>query len=293
MRKDAPTFHLNVDAGVQQGQEWRLCPTNFTVGADPSCDLILVDCAPGSIHKVTLDPHHVTVGGLDGGITQFRFGEPIALSGKSSILMQLEEPESFVAKHIDGIGKAIRDVDSKQRFKFAPIALVAGFVFTAAMASDFLSTGSQVDQEIDRFNGKAVASKVVNGKTHLDIVFDKKSDLEKYERESRASRDKSLNLKLSVQGERAAVSNFDKPPTASAPTMANGSLERLLGCAKSCFDKEQVAALIPGEQGSVQLRDGRKLRTGSMVSDVVVVESVGDGYIMFGDGNQSVRVEVF
>ena len=293
MKKVAAQFHLNVDTGVQKGQEWRACPAEFTVGADPSCDLILVDCTPASIHRVKLEPDHVSVSGLEGEVAKFGFDEPILLSGKSSICMKREEPESIVSKHIESLGKAIKVVGPKQRFKLAPFALAAGFVFTAAVASDFLNTGSRVDQEIDRFNGKAVASKVVDGKTYLDIVFEKKSDLEKYELESRASRDKSITLKLSVLGERAAVSNFDKAPMVTAPAAANGSLERLLGCAKSCFDKEQVAALIPGEQGSVQLRDGRKLRTGSMVSEAVMVESVGDGYVMFGDGNQSVRVEVF
>jgi hypothetical protein len=88
------------------------------------------------------------------------------------------------------------------------------------------------------------------------------------------------------------VANFDQTPVV-ARSFGNGELEKQFGCNKDCFNRDQIAALFPGEHGSIQMKDGRKLNVGSVVIEGLAISAIGDNYVLFTDGNQSIRVDVF
>jgi hypothetical protein len=88
------------------------------------------------------------------------------------------------------------------------------------------------------------------------------------------------------------VANFDQTPVV-AKSFSNGELEKRFGCNKDCFNREQIAALFPGEHGSIQMKDGRKLNVGSVVIEGLAVAAIGDNYVLFSDGNESIRIDVF
>jgi hypothetical protein len=242
-------YRLTVTAGVQTGQVWEDCPSRFSVGSAPTCELILIDCPPDSVFCVELEKNAVNFSGHGVDDRGISYGKSFELTNNCAIKLEAIEP--IIITQISDSMKSLRNASTSKVFNWVMAGAIGSFVLTAAIASDYLMSPSAVN----------------TNKSNQGIAD--KADLKKQK----------------------LIANFDKSVVAPK-TFSNGELERRFGCNKDCFDKNQIAALIPGVHGSIQMKDGRKMNVGSIVAEGLAVSLIGDNYVLFGNGDDSILVEL-
>ncbi len=236
-------YRLVVITGIQAGQSWDDCPSEFTVGSEPSCDLILVDCLPQSRIQLAVAGNTVRVSQVCEEVRDIGLTQEIQLSDQCKIRLEIFEP-AVVPKLPHAAHETLKVFNSKA-LKLLGAAALGSFVISAAIASDFLGGPS-----------------------------------------------KTFSSLTAKQEKPRSISNFDRTNNVETK-VANSELEKRFGCARECFSQDQIAAIFSGQQGMVQMKDGRKLKVGTSLVDGVFIEAIGENYVLFTDGTESVRVDVF
>jgi hypothetical protein len=236
-------YRLVVVSGVQAGQSWEDCPREFTVGSEPSCDLILVDCLPQSRIQLSVTDTAVLVSQSAGEAREIGLSQDIQLSEQCKVKLEVYVPAVLPKQH--QVNLSAMPILNSKALKLLGATALGSFVISAAIASDFL--GSSI---------------------------------------------KPFNLPSAKLEKPQPISNFDRTNNPEQKT-ANSELEKRFGCAKECFSQDQIAAIFAGQQGMVQMKDGRKLKVGASLVDGVSIEAIGENYVLFTDGTESVRVDVF
>jgi hypothetical protein len=249
-------FRLIVTQGIQAGQVWEGCPERFSIGSAPSCELILIDCAPNAIAQIILRENTVVLRGVGTPDQSFPFDETISVNENCAIKIQ---------KCPSNIGIAINEIStmsprleklfsSSGRLRIEPkiiFGAFASFLLTAALASEFWSS--------TKGEGRPVQARKETTNSTIERVL--------------------------------PVVSFEQNRVHEKP-FTNGDLEKRFGCKKECFDRNQVAALISGDFGSIHLKDGRKFGVGSVVSDSLIVSAIGETYVVFTRDDDSIRIDL-